>query len=297
MNSLNRWSAGLLWSMLIVSTVAAQTRLTRDGRLKRDPVFDPSGKRVVYAVQAAKPRWVLKQFKLSDKTIERLHPLSILPEFRPLFAFDGSAMGFLQMTGNDVLRLKVKILGKTKPQTITIKSPRTTVWHVGLSPRGDQVFYNAAGQIATQKVNGGREKVITKSTGRNNWPAVSPDGKRIAFGSSRDGNHEIYTMKTDGMDVRRLTKSRGLDMRPAWSPDGKHIAFVSNRDGNYEIYRMQVDGKNVRRLTRNEERDDYPSWHPQGKQIVFISERNGRHDVYLLDVRQKRRSAIPPEKR
>ena len=278
-----------LFSILFAIAAPAQTRITYDGRLKRDPVFDSTGKRLVFAVQASKPRWVLKfqNMEVHGDKPQRLHPQSILPEFRPLFARNGQAMAFLQMTGNDVLRLKVNVTakGKAKPVTITIKSPRTTVWHVGLSPDGKRVYYNAAGQIATQQVQGGKERVLTKSAGRNNWPAVSPNGKRIAFGSSRHGNHEIYTMKTDGSDVRRLTKSAGLDMRPSWSPDGKSIAFVSNRDGNYEIYVVGADGKQLRRLTRNEERDDYPAWHPNGKKLVYVSERNGRYDVYLLKVR------------
>jgi Tol biopolymer transport system component len=49
-------------------------------------------------------------------------------------------------------------------------------------------------------------------------PAWSPDGKRLAFGSERDGNPEIYVMNADGTDVTRLTNNPAVDYQPAWSP-------------------------------------------------------------------------------
>ena len=63
------------------------------------------------------------------------------------------------------------------------------------------------------------------------WPAWSPDGKRIAFTSNRDGNYEIYVMNADGTGLRNLTQPPGAGQLRAWSPDGKRLAFISNRDG------------------------------------------------------------------
>ena len=83
----------------------------------------------------------------------------------------------------------------------------------------------------------------------NAWPVYSPDGRKIAFGSSRSGDFEIYVMNADGSDVVRLTQSSGLDVRPAWSPDGKRIAFTSNRDGNYDIYIVNADGSDPTNAT------------------------------------------------
>ncbi len=54
-------------------------------------------------------------------------------------------------------------------------------------------------------------------------PAWSPDGKRIAFVSDRDGNFEIYVMKADGTGQARLTTNSAADSNPAWSRDGKQL--------------------------------------------------------------------------
>lgn len=98
--------------------------------------------------------------------------------------------------------------------------------------------------------------------GINRYPSWSPDGRKIAFVSERDGNSEIYMMNADGSDVTRLTDHSADDWGASWSPDGRKIAFVSDRDGNDEIYMMNADGTNVTRLTNNPGVDKFPVWQP-----------------------------------
>ena len=101
-----------------------------------------------------------------------------------------------------------------------------------------------------------------KDSSLGEYPTWSPDGRRIAFHSRRDGNMEIYLMNADYSGLTRLTSNEADDMFPAWSPDGMHIAFHSNRDGNEEIYVMDADGSNQTRLTFNSESDTRPAWYP-----------------------------------
>src|SRR6187431_248232 len=60
-------------------------------------------------------------------------------------------------------------------------------------------------------------------------PAWSPDGRKLAFVSRRDGNAEVYVMNADGSGLRNVTGTPSDDLDPAWSPDGRAIAFVQKK--------------------------------------------------------------------
>ena len=92
-------------------------------------------------------------------------------------------------------------------------------------------------------------------------PAWSPDGRRIAFHSYRDGPSQIYVMNADGTGVTRLSPGEA----PAWSPDGRRIAFASPGDG---ISVMNADGTGVTSLTS---RGWGPAWSPDGRRIAFAN--------------------------
>ena len=101
-------------------------------------------------------------------------------------------------------------------------------------------------------------------------PAWSPDGRKLAFVSRRDGNSEIYVINADGSEQENLTQHPARDSHPSWSPDGRRIVFVSRRDGNSEIYVMNADGSELRNVTRAPSNDLAPAWSPDGRAIAFV---------------------------
>jgi TolB protein len=121
----------------------------------------------------------------------------------------------------------------------------------------------------------------------NSYPAVSPDGRQIAFvrafGKIRNdqiAHVGIYRMRIDGSHVRRVTLPRtrtAEDGDPQWSPDGKRIVFVRHNftkkpTGGQAVYVVNADGTGVRRITRFKLRaGDGPDWSPDGSQILFRS--------------------------
>jgi Tol biopolymer transport system component len=137
--------------------------------------------------------------------------------------------------------------------------------------------------ITVDNTNSIKLTSIKEDGGNPNW---SPDGKKIAFATSRDGKAEIYVMNADGANPVNLTHTgspwfNGL----VWSPDGKKIAFISYLDGNNdEIYVMNVDGTDLVNLTNNPTDDRGAVWSPDSRKIAFVSDRDGNSDIYVVDV-------------
>jgi len=137
--------------------------------------------------------------------------------------------------------------------------------------------------IFVMDVNGRNVIQLTDSRANDEWPSWSPDGRKIAFTSDRDGNEEIYVMNADGTDEVNLTKNSAEDVLSSWSPDGKRIVFTSTRDVNWEVYVMDSDGANQVSLTNNPADDGNPAWSPDGKRIAFYSKRDGNFDIYIMN--------------
>ncbi len=116
-------------------------------------------------------------------------------------------------------------------------------------------------EIYIMDANGDNQTRLTFDTTRDNYPAMSADG-RIAFTAERDGNREIYVMNSDGSNPHNITNSPYTDQIPYWEPDGDHISYTSYRDlgGNGDVYVMNSDGSENHRVTFGSGQDVYAGW-------------------------------------
>src|SRR3954468_11763354 len=110
---------------------------------------------------------------------------------------------------------------------------------------------------------------------------------RIAFGSNRDGDGEIFVANSTGTEPLQLTTNGVDDTSPVWSPDGSRIAYVSRTlgfGGSYDIYVMNADGTGKTQLTTSPSAEFEPTWSADGSEVAFISNRYGNYDVFKLNV-------------
>ena len=114
--------------------------------------------------------------------------------------------------------------------------------------------------------------------------AVSPDGRKLAFSSARNGSTEIYVADTRTGSVRRLTgNTASEDVDPAWSPEGRRLAWASGPPGSHDVFVMNADGGRKRRLVTDAANDVEPTWAPDGTKIAYVSNRDGRYRLWAVD--------------
>ena len=133
---------------------------------------------------------------------------------------------------------------------------------------------------------------LTFSPGNDALPALSPDGRKIAFSSKRDGNTELYIMDADGQNQKRITNNKALDYMPAFSPDGKSLAYISDRDGNDEIYLFDQQTQKERRMTANKYNEQMPRFTPDGSDIFFLSDSGSFWGLWRLSLGKNSRPQL-----
>lgn len=129
-------------------------------------------------------------------------------------------------------------------------------------------------------------KAITSfigSTRQEANPMFSPDGRRIAYSSTRSGTQEVWISNSDGTDAVQIT-SFGAPMTgsPRWSADGNYIYFDSNHEGQFEEYVVSAAGGQPRRLTTDPANDMIGSCSHDGRWLYFASNRSGTFEIWKM---------------
>jgi Tol biopolymer transport system component len=225
------------------SLAVEPARLTDDGWLMFSPTFEPDGKAIVY-VELEKPTLLrLMRLDLATKKAAPLHAEAKSSEFEPAWSRQGPLYAFARLKGP----LSV---------CVCIRNQQT-----------------------------GAEVEIPPGEGFSGLrsPAVSDDGKRVAYNFPDGGGQRLISIASDGSDRRELADASSFNNWPDFSPDGKQLVFSSTRDGNYEVYVMPADGGAARRLTDSPFQDIRPRYSHNGKRIAFTSHRDGNAELYVMD--------------
>ncbi|MCG3159868.1 MAG: Tricorn protease [Acidobacteria bacterium] len=168
-----------------------------------------------------------------------------------------------------------------------------------VSPGRSEIAFVSGGDIWTVPVNGGEARLLVSHPANESRPLYSPDGKRLAFVSTRTGNGDVYLLTFETGDLKRLTFDDAAEQLDAWSRDGRFIYFSStSRDisGMNDLFRVSADGGTPMQISADRYANEYwaaPA--PDGNTIAFTARgiassqwwRNGRShldecEIWLL---------------
>ena len=124
------------------------------------------------------------------------------------------------------------------------------------------------------------------STRGEEHAAIAPDGRRVAFCSSRSGDKHIWVCDVDGSGCHELPNPRGSpsSCSPSWSPDGRRLAFDAFIGGAVHIYVAAPEGGTIRPVMSTRTYDARPRWSRDGRSIYFFSTRSGDYQIWKTPV-------------
>jgi Tol biopolymer transport system component/DNA-binding winged helix-turn-helix (wHTH) protein len=159
------------------------------------------------------------------------------------------------------------------------------VLHPATTPSSDRLaFSKSVEDVELYRLEtGGVAHPIARSSLRDTFAQISPDGQRVAFCSARSGDaFEVWVAGSDGSKPERLTRGPGRwQCTPTWSPDGKRIAFDSRaEDGSWHIWTIDANGGALQQITNVPDDQVRPTWSGDGRWIYFLRRRGTERDIW-----------------
>jgi Tol biopolymer transport system component len=156
------------------------------------------------------------------------------------------------------------------------------------------VLFNLRSRAVTPVAAGFVAQRVTGAAATADFPAISPDGSRLAYAVTTAGRSRLFEHGRGEMTPRDLRQD---GRHPAWSPDGRALAFRSDRDGG-GLFVLNLDTSEVRQVTRH---GYLPAWSPDGRRLAFstrefirVEERTTTESrLRIVDVATGAEQAVP----
>jgi len=212
-------------SLELVDRAGRAERLTQEHREFSGPRFSPDGRHVAVSVGEA-VIWTLDRVQ---GTLTRLPADGA--SLRPAWSRDGRRIAYVRQVGS---RLDLRIVsadGSSAPESLLVMPPGLTPWHVLFAPDGRSLVVRSVGGTGVRDIwlkRGDSAALVPllQSPANEVSPALSPDGRWMAYASNESGRAEVYVRSFPGMSGRYQVSLEGGE-EPVWSPRGGELFYRS----------------------------------------------------------------------
>jgi Tol biopolymer transport system component len=284
----------LRWAIAALAVAAAAGALTAgagsvptpapvsiDGKIAYTSTWD--GQADVYSIDA---KTVLNL--THDKTI------GLRTDVQPVWSPTGDYIAFERQYTKGGADLMVVRADGTQPVHSLLPGVSRDIWNCHPSwSRGNVVYFtsNRDGNFDLYAVSANSTKVLQLTTTtapvQNLGPAVSPDGRTVAFFRTGLpwGVAQLHLLDVATGKTTQLTGNlRGAgDTDPAWAPDGSRLAFTSDRMGSQDIWLVHADGTGLVQVTYGGSSETHPAFSPNGRQIAYVSDATGATELFTTE--------------
>lgn len=229
--------ASEIWSVALDGP--EPTLLTREPAVAYDPAYADDGRSIFFTANSREVN-ALWQMPVSPRTGEptgepiQIANLGVASIRQPAVSADGSKVAYAAI------------------KTVS------DLWTLPLDP--------------ASATSAGRPWALTQGSGRNNRPALSPDGTQVAFDRWQHGsNITLWTMALNGDNSRQVTVDPWTHTQPSWFPSGDRLAYQSRRDGRRSLWTIDLGDGTQEQLAELADDVDWIKLSPDGTRLAYHS--------------------------
>ncbi len=247
--------------------------------------ISPNGEKIIFAFEGFETT-DLYSIDIDGNNEKKIIPNVGIVDHKPIISISNK-LAFISYyntsSGPDVYLNVSNLDGSNK---INLLNSNESLFVSDFSPDGEKILYILYTTKIIPNTHGDTIWLIDRDGKNNNLlygetngvpMCFSPDGNRVLFGDSQDGDGNILTCNTDGSDVQKLSQENQFLSPICYSPDGTKILCIGRTFDNDEqklnrdIFLMNTDGSELKRIISSERQDFPVSFSPNGKQILFYA--------------------------
>lgn len=210
----------------------------------------------------------------------------------PVFSPDGSKIAFISSKSGNRAIYVMRNDGRDLKEVFSNRFEGIAVDGFPLSWASDNktlffvskergIKYIFKGNIETEEI----EKIVIPEFDNLFSPAISPDGKYLAFTAIKDGFSDIYIYNLENKEVINITKNVFANNYPTWSFDGTAILFTEERNEHNRIIYYNLKTGEKKFITKAVTYDYLSPRFLNDKEIVCISDKNGIYNIWKIDLK------------
>ncbi|HYW71870.1 MAG TPA: protein kinase [Pyrinomonadaceae bacterium] len=237
-----------LWSVSVNGDDPKQLKTPRELNKIGHPIFSPDGRYLYFDAGPA------------------IYAVAVSPDYAAVI---GQPMKVTDVGASNVQGISIS--ANSKRLVYSVQTLSSNIWSVNVSPK-------------TGEANGAPFPITNQTGTRNNQPAFSPDGRKLAYMEFvRGAGADIFVADADGKNPALIT-SNPRNLIPNWYADGDQLAFVSFREDHWSVWAISQHSRREHLLLDIGRDIQYARLSPDGKQIAFNQVEGGVINTWVAEV-------------